>query len=88
MKMPSTLAASSVTVDGKPATKVAIHQYRVSVGLTKHTGPICDVIGPGTLTIVFLQSADLGNPPRAGTYLVGVRIGARRFTAHLLITHA
>jgi hypothetical protein len=88
MKMPPALAASSVTVDGKPATKVAVDHHRVRIGLTKHTGIICDVLGPGTLTIVFVKAADLGNPSRAGTYLVRASNGPRRFKAYLVITHA
>lgn len=85
MRMPRTLTASSVLVDGKPAIKVGMIRHQVSIGLARRTGVICDVLGPGTLTIVFDQAADLGNPSRAGAYLVTARNGSRHFAAHLVI---
>jgi hypothetical protein len=33
---------------------------------------MCDVIGPGRLTIVFGRSAGLGNPGHSGTYTADV----------------
>jgi hypothetical protein len=39
---------------------------------------MCDVIGPGTLGIVFGRSADLGNPARVGRYTSEETVGNLR----------
>ncbi|MGD0167273.1 MAG: hypothetical protein ABSC51_08295 [Gaiellaceae bacterium] len=86
MRLPRTLHASSVLVNGKPTSRVEISRNQVSVPLPRRSDILCDVLAPGTLTIVFNRSASLGNPSRAGRYLVTARRGSLRFLARLVIT--
>jgi hypothetical protein len=88
MQLPRTIAAGSVLVDGKPTTRVTVSHNRVNVALRRRSGVICDILGPGTLTIVFGHAADLGNPSRAGSYVVTVRCGSLRLVARLVIKPA
>jgi hypothetical protein len=67
-RLPSQLAAGSVLVDGHPATRAERSGRVVSVALPVEHGPLCDVIAPGTLKIVFTPAAGIGNPTVAGTY--------------------
>lgn len=67
-RLPSQLAAGSVLVDGRPATRAERSARIVSVALPVEHGPLCDVIAPGTLKVVFTPGAGIGNPTVAGTY--------------------
>ncbi len=68
-------------VDGHPAVSVALSGHTVTVGLAPAPRVMCDVIGPGRLTLLFSASAGLGNPSRAGSYIVPGGPGQRRFAA-------
>ena len=46
---------------------------------------MCDVIGPGRLTIAFNRSAGLGNPARAGAYTISATRQAAAFSARIAI---
>ena len=46
---------------------------------------MCDVIGPGRLTIAFGRSAGLGNPARAGTYTISATRQAAVFSTRFPI---
>jgi hypothetical protein len=67
-RLPTQLAAVDVLVNGHAATQVERSGRVVSVALPVEHGPLCDVIAPATLKVVFTRSAALGNPPVAGTY--------------------
>jgi hypothetical protein len=67
-QLPAQLTAGSVLVNRHPATQVERSGRTVSVALPVQRGPLCDVIAPAVLKIVFTSSAGLGNPLRAGTY--------------------
>jgi hypothetical protein len=60
--VPPAIPVSDVLVDGKPAPGVRVSRGAVSVALAPRPQIICDVIGPGRLTIAFTRSAGLGNP--------------------------
>jgi hypothetical protein len=49
---------------------------------------MCDVIGPGRLTILFTRAARFGNPARAGTYTIIVTRRASTFSARFTIRPA
>lgn len=72
-RLPPRLAGQEVLVNGHPATQVVRDGRDVSVALPIQHGPLCDVIAPATLKVVFMRSAALGNPPVAGTYALTAR---------------
>ena len=74
-RMPASLQAGDVLVDGK-ALAATLSGHVVSIALPKTTGVTCDVIGPGTVSVVFTKTARLGNPVTAGTYHVSLRMRA------------
>ncbi len=79
-RLPAQIAAGDVLVDEGPATSVQRSGRTVSIGLPIRHGPLCDVIAPSVLIVVFDRGAQLGNPPRAGNYAVAVqtpRVSAR-----------
>ncbi len=79
-RMPAQIAAGDVLVDEGPATNVRRSGRTVSIGLPIRHGPLCDVIAPSVLIVVFDRGAGLGNPPRAGNYAVDAqtpRVSAR-----------
>jgi hypothetical protein len=67
-RLPAQLAASDVLVNGHAATKAERNGHDVSVALPIQHGPLCDVIAPAVLKVVFTRSAGVGNPSAAGTY--------------------
>lgn len=73
--LPATVPRSAVLVDGKPATGVARSGRQLSIAIAPPAGVQCDVIAPGTATVVFTRAAGLGNPSRPGTYSLSARHG-------------
>jgi hypothetical protein len=67
-RLPPQLAAADVLVNGHAATQVERSGRAVSVALPIEHGPLCDVIAPAVLKVVFTRGAALGNPSTAGTY--------------------
>jgi hypothetical protein len=47
---------------------------------------MCDVIGPGTVTMVVTRAANLGNPKNAGKYPLVVLRGNQQFKTLLTIS--
>lgn len=80
-RLPGTLARTSVRVDGRPAVAVSVTGHTVSVGLAPEPRIMCDVIGPGRLTVLFTSAAHLGNPSRPETYVVEATRGGASFSA-------
>ncbi|HXY80128.1 MAG TPA: hypothetical protein VEH55_02060 [Gaiellaceae bacterium] len=85
-RVPHTIARRDVSLGGKPPLRASISGHVVVLTLPPQRGVICDVIGPGTLTVGFAPAVGLGNPPTGGSYPVAVRVGARAFVAHLAVT--
>jgi hypothetical protein len=76
MSVPPSLGPSSVLVNGAPAVSVKVHGSLLTVGIPQRTGGIiCDVIGPGKLTVVIPKTTGLRNPKTKGTYPFHVVIG-------------
>ena len=80
------MAGGSVLVDGRPASAVRVRGSVVTLGLTRASGAICDVIGQGTITVVFTRAARIGNPPRAGSYGVTMENGGLTARGRLAVT--
>jgi hypothetical protein len=79
-RLPAQIAAGDVLVDDGPAAGVRRSGQTVSVGLPIRHGPLCDVIAPSVLVVVFDRGAQLGNPSRPGHYAIDAqtpRVSAR-----------
>ena len=87
-RMPATVAAAAVLVGGKPSGAVAVAGHVLTVSIPRPRGMMCDVIGPGTVTLVLTRSANLGNPKSAGKYPLTVSRGAQQFKTTLTISPA
>ena len=68
--VPARIARTAVLLDGKAAPGVQVAGHAISVALPPRPQVMCDVIGPGKLTITFTRAAGLGNPSRGGSYTV------------------
>lgn len=87
-RVPGVLASSRVLVDGHRARAVGVSGHTVSVGLAPPPQIMCDVIGPGRLTILFTRAAGFGNPVRAGRYTITATRGTSAFSARFTIRPA
>jgi hypothetical protein len=86
--LPTRLPAGAVLVNGKAASTAtsSASPRDVAVGLPPRPQIMCDVIGPGTVTVVFTRAARIGNPKAPGSYLLRGSHAADRFTGRLAIT--
>jgi hypothetical protein len=84
-RVPATIAPSALLVNGKPAPGVRVAGRTVSIDLPARPAIMCDVIGPGTATVVFTRAAGLGNPAGAGSYTVTVTRHGSSAAARLAI---
>jgi hypothetical protein len=87
-RVPATIAAAAVLVGGKPSGAVAVAGHTLTVSIPRPRGMMCDVIGPGTVTLVLTRLANLGNPKNAGTYPLVVSRGTDQFKTTLRISPA
>ena len=84
LKPPKRLATGAVRLAGKPVA-AAIEGRQVTVTVAPHKGMLCDLVGPGSLTLVFTRKARLANPKRAGSYRFTAIHAMRMFNAKLTI---
>jgi hypothetical protein len=87
LKLPKQFAAGAVKLAGKPVT-AKVDGRHVTVTVAPHTGILCDVMGPGSLTLAFTRDARLASPARAGFYRFTATHRKRAFTARLAIKPA
>ncbi len=85
-RLPATLGATPVLVNGKAAVSASVSGHRVTVGLAPRPQIMCDVIGPGTLTIQFTRGANLGSPLAAGTSVVTAQRASESFRVSFAIS--
>jgi hypothetical protein len=85
LRLPSTVAPSSVLVGGKPASAVRVVRRSLAIGLPVPTGVICNSIAPGTVKVVVARTADLGNPSKPGRYPLTILYRSQRLPASLRI---
>jgi hypothetical protein len=82
--MPAALQDGDVLVNGK-ALEVTLTGHAATIAVPKTTGLTCEVIGPGTVSIVFTRAAGLGNPTTPGTYRVSLRVGGNVAVAPVVV---
>jgi len=85
VRLPATLPRSALLVDGRAASSAALSGHTLELGLALPPRVMCDVIGPGRLTIVLGRAADVGNPLRAGTYTLAAAVAGSSFSARFTI---
>jgi len=85
MKLPKTVSASAVAVQGKRPAGVTLSGRTLSISPAPPVGVMCNVIAPGVAKILVSKAAQLGNPASAGTYALGVRYGTETLRATLTI---
>ena len=87
VELPQRFAAGAVRLAGKPVV-ATLDARHVSVTVPRHKGMLCDLMGPGSLTLTFTRAAKLANPSRAGSYSFQATHAGRAFTAKLRIKRA
>jgi hypothetical protein len=85
MKLPKTVPASAVAVQGRRPAGVTLSGRTLSISPAPPVGVMCNVIAPGVARILVSKAALLGNPASAGTYPLGVRYGTETLRATLTI---
>ncbi len=86
-KLPRRFASRTVKLDGKPVA-AKIKGRRVTVNVPPPNGVLCNLMGPGSVTLAFTRAAKLANPAQAGSYGFKATHGKRTFTAKLAIKPA
>jgi hypothetical protein len=84
-RLPKALPTGSVGVDGSSQPASRESGNTVSVTLPAAPAIMCDVIGPGRLTIAFNRSAGIGNPARAGAYSVRASRQGAAFSTRFVV---
>lgn len=85
-RMPTALSRTDVLVNGRPPAAVSVTGHVVGLTLPRTSGITCYSMAPGTLAVVFLPTAGLGNPAAPGTYAVSIRSGGTSAVAHLIVS--
>ncbi len=83
-KLPQRFASRAVKLAGKPIA-AKVKGRLVTVTIPPHKGVLCNLMGPGSVTVAFTPAAKLANPAQAGSYGFKAGHGARTFTAKLAI---
>lgn len=86
LRVPRRIAAAAVTIDGVATVGVRVSGHVLSLKPAPPKGVICDVIGPGTVTLAVRRGAGLGNPLRAGSYRLWLRLGAQTVAGRLVVS--
>jgi hypothetical protein len=85
-QLPAHFSTSAALLDGKHVAVRLVSGKALRVSVPPPPRVMCDVIGPGTLTLQLTKAANLGNPARPGSYVVVARKSSRTFEATLHIT--
>jgi hypothetical protein len=86
-KLPQRFAPRTVKLDKKPVA-AKVEGQRVTVRIPPHKGVLCNLMGPGSVTLAFTPAAKLANPAHPGSYRFKATHGKRTFTAKLAIEPA
>lgn len=86
LRLPATVSAGAVLVDGRRPHALRRQGRLFTLTLKPTSGMLCDVLGPGDLTVVFTPSAEIGNPAKPGSYPVAIRAGSTRAVARLIVS--
>jgi hypothetical protein len=84
-KLPRTVPASAIAVQGKQPSSVKLVNRTLSMTLPRPIGVMCNVLAPGTAKILLSRAALLGNPASPGVYTLAVQYGMQKLQAPLKI---
>ena len=87
VKLPHRFAGSAVKLAGKPIA-ATVDRRRVTVTVPPHSGTLCSLRGPGSVTLTFTRAAKIANPARAGSFGFKATHDGHTFTAKLAIKAA
>ena len=73
-RVPGTIPPQAVLVNGLRAGRVAVSGRRLTI-TPKHPPVVCTVLMNGPIVLALTRGARIGNPARAGTYVLTVRRG-------------
>ena len=86
-RLPQRFASGAVKLNGKQIA-ATVGGRRVTVTVPPHKGVLCNLMGPGSVSLAFTHAAKLTNPARAGSYGFTATHGKRTFTAKLAVKPA
>ncbi len=86
-RVPKTVARRAVWIDTSHPDAVSVSSHTLTLQPATPTGT-CTVIAPGTIEVKFTRAAKLGNPRKAGRYIVRASIGPQDFSAPVSIKPA
>jgi len=84
-RMPRSIAASTVRVNGVQPSKVTIAGRVLTVSLPARRGITCFALVEGMMKISFPSTVAFGNPSSAGTYAFGIRQGKTAYVVPVAI---
>jgi hypothetical protein len=87
VKLPQRFADGAVRLAGK-SIAATVTARRVTVTIPPHKGVLCNLRGPGSVTLAFTRTAKLANPARPGSYSFHATHEKQAFTAKLAIKRA
>ena len=87
MKPPRRFASAAVKLN-KKSIAATVKGRRVTVTIPPPTGVLCDLRGPGSVTLEFTRAAKLTNPAQPGLYRFQAAHKANAFEAKLAIKAA
>jgi hypothetical protein len=85
-RVPAKLGPTPALVNGKAAVSASLSGHTISVGLAPPPQIMCDLIGPGTLTVQFTRGDNIGAPLKAGSSVVTATVKSQTFRVSYAFT--
>ena len=83
--VPRSISRNAALIGGRPSAGVTISGRTLTIAVPQPRGVICTVIGPGQAVVTLTRRAGLGNPARAGRYVVAVVLRGVVLKTHVTI---
>src|SRR5579862_5900977 len=85
-QLPNSFPGASAVLNGRSVRLGFAAGKALRVTLPPRPKIMCDVIGPGSLKLVLTKAAKLGNPRKAGSYVISARVDGHSFRTSVRIT--
>lgn len=86
-RVPKSIERKAVWIDESHPTAVTVTHHKLTLQPKAPTGT-CNVIALGTIKVKFTRAAKLGNPRKAGRYVIQTSIATRTFSPRVSIKPA